>query len=552
MINSDSIRQLAKFADKYLEGNLDNLVTFPLARLKGDREFGCPGRNFDPDDTNIARIIYTCVFDSVFEGGLEIEQLEDYEFRGDTLNTYNTMFGRPDETSKHPGLDRYNPSPELCAKVADYDDNWFSRIGNMCVWPNIPFHKDTINTYRGKHPRWRDFTDRFLVELKKVLEEDPEADKGLRDLVMFNGAYTRNLFREEGFEILTGLMCLSDYLDGKYPNVTSKGYYFWMKGVSSEEYLAEADRYIDLAKRVIQNRGELIVTGLKASISTWLKIGRDYEDVHILKETVETAKRLLNPNRTLRLISWNINGIKSHYNELKELATQYNPDFICLQKVKSKEGVDPYPIEGYKRLWRPCDYGQYSGVAAYLRNDYIVLIIDTPELSDDGHLQAIDLGGFYLLNTYVPYTNKNVDGSYERRKEWNQRFIPFVAQLSKEKPCVICGDLNIVHQPIDAVDKIHLKNAGNYYVWEHEDFELLLKEANLADSFREIHPNEPKFSYFVQDVHKSDPTYGWRLDYTLVSRSLLPEIKQADILNDFGTSPSVPMILDFAAAKTQL
>lgn len=167
MINSNSIIQLAKFADKYLDGNLDNLVTFPLTRLKGDKDFGCPGRKFDPDDTNIARIIYTCIYDSLYHG-LELEQLEEYEFRGDTLNTYNTMFGRPDETSRHPGLDRYNPSPELCARVEDYEENWFSRVGNMCVWPNVPFHKDTINTYRGKHPKWRDFTDRFLVAPQKT------------------------------------------------------------------------------------------------------------------------------------------------------------------------------------------------------------------------------------------------------------------------------------------------------------------------------------------------------------------------------------------------
>lgn len=385
------------------------------------------------------------------------------------------------------------------------------------------------------------------MELKKVLEEDPTADKGLRDLVMFNGAYFRHLYRKEGFEIITGLMHLSDYLEGKVPKISSKGYYFWMKGVPQEEYLEEAERYVDFAKRVIKRRGENIVIDLKFSISVWLQLGQDYEDVPILKQTVELAKRLMNPKKPLRLISWNINGIKSHYEELKQLAEQYHPDFICLQKVKSKDGIVPYPIEGYTGLWRSCDYGQYSGVAVYKRNDFITQFVDTPELSHDGHLQALDMGGFYLLNTYVPYTNRNVAGAYERRKEWDKIFIPFVAELTKKKPVVICGDLNIVHQPIDAVDKVNIKNSGNYYVWEHEDFERLLLDANLVDSFRTLHPDEAKFSYFQQHAYKSDPTYGWRLDYTLISQSLLPEVKRADILTDFGSSPSVPMILDFKA-----
>lgn len=246
----------------------------------------------------------------------------------------------------------------------------------------------------------------------------------------------------------------------------------------------------------------------------------------------------------MRIISWNINGIARHYDELIELADRYLPDIVCLQKVKSKEGVDDFPLDDFRPFWRLIDYGQYSGVATYYRKDLTAHSLEVATtLSEDGHLQALEFPEFTLLNTYVPYSNKNLPGAIERRKEWNQFYIPFVAECSKQKPVIICGDLNIVHKPIDAVDGVNIKNSGNYYKWEHEDFDRLLAEADLVDSLRELYPDTRIFSFFFQHKYKTDPKYGWRLDYTLISRSLLPRLTAADIL-DFGSSPSKPMILD--------
>lgn len=246
----------------------------------------------------------------------------------------------------------------------------------------------------------------------------------------------------------------------------------------------------------------------------------------------------------MRIISWNINGITRHYDELIELANRYLPDIICLQKVKSKDGIDEFPLYGFRPFWRMCDYGQYSGVATYYHKDMTAHSLDSLSLSDDGHLQALEFSEFTLLNTYVPYSNKNVPGAIERRKQWNKLYIPFVTECANQKAVVICGDLNIVHKPIDAVDGVNIKSSGNYYKWEHEDFDRLLAEANLVDSLRELQPDTPIFSYFFQHKHKTDPRYGWRLDYALVSRPLLPKVTIADIL-DFGTAPSKPIILDF-------
>lgn len=255
--------QLLKFADKYLDGKLENLATFRVVTLQEDKQFGSPGRRFDPDDTNLMRLIYMALFSEAWPD-MTWESLEKQVFRGDTLNTYNTMYGRPNDKSMHPGLDRYNPPEELKNKVANYDTNIYSRIGNFMVLPNIPYLNQTINTYRGCHTQWRDFTDRFLVALHEVLVGKNECDNGLSDLVETNAKFFRTYRTSDGIKELAHYLLLNDYLgeDG-FPQVTSKSFYYWKRAMKREDYLAEAERYIDFAAAVINHRTQLMIDGLK-------------------------------------------------------------------------------------------------------------------------------------------------------------------------------------------------------------------------------------------------------------------------------------------------
>ena len=102
-------------------------------------------------------------------------------------------------------------------------------------------------------------------------------------------------------------------------------------------------------------------------------------------------------------ISWNINGIARRFDEVKRLAADYSPDFLCLQKVRSHEDCYSLAVDGYRLLLAPLDRGDWSGVAVYVSQDSGITphLIETPELSQGGHLQAFDCGRFALLNTYV-------------------------------------------------------------------------------------------------------------------------------------------------------
>lgn len=229
-----SVAFIKGFVDKYFDGNVDGFLDFPLSRLQEDKDFGCRGRSFDSDDTEIMRHLYVVLFADVWPD-LSLESLRAAEFRGDTLNTYNTMFGVPNEASVHPGLDRFQTSAAICQEVAAFHDR-YTFIGNMAPLPNLRVNGKSINTYRGTHGQWHD---------------------------LYQG--------EDGFRKLVDGLMLNDYVDANYqPILSSKGFYFWKKGLTSEEYSAEAARYVNFSTTIINHRSRLMVDKLK---KIWNGIG---------------------------------------------------------------------------------------------------------------------------------------------------------------------------------------------------------------------------------------------------------------------------------------
>ena len=244
------------------------------------------------------------------------------------------------------------------------------------------------------------------------------------------------------------------------------------------------------------------------------------------------------------IISWNINSIGKKFNEVKELIEQYSPDFLCLQKVRCNDNREHFTIDGYMQLSEKPDIGDWSGVVIYVKSSIAeTKRIYTPELSFNGHLQAFDCSLFALLNTYVPYGNQQIEGAIDYRKQWDVAYRAFVNDLSSRLPIIICGDLNVVHTQYDTCErKIELARA-NFTKWERENFNALLADCDLVDAYRILHPTEKAVTYYGAWRHTR---LGNRIDYFLVSRSLLPFIKSAEILSDFGTGQSVPITLEIS------
>ncbi len=248
------------------------------------------------------------------------------------------------------------------------------------------------------------------------------------------------------------------------------------------------------------------------------------------------------PPATIRLISWNIDGIKAHFEALKNLVRKYSPEIICLQKVKDIKDSPEFEIEGYKR---ECFSAPYGGISTYVKY-CIPCKFDKPKNPELlGHLLKTEVlyPAFTLYNIYTPYSNPKIDGAIEHRKKFDESLKRIVCSTPDRQ--IICGDMNIVASEKDCWDGKFQRNQANFHEWERQNFEELLKAGHLIDTYRTFNPFSKEFSYFW----KNDPTvrannHGHRIDYFLASRSFEPQIVNAAIIKDCTASTNNPILLD--------
>ena len=113
----------------------------------------------------------------------------------------------------------------------------------------------------------------------------------------------------------------------------------------------------------------------------------------------------------------------------------------------------------------------------------------------------------------------------------------------KSKPIIFCGDLNVAATPLDiARPEANVNNPG-YSPQEREQFAALLK-SGFVDSFRYLHPEERKYSWWSYRARAREKNIGWRLDYFLVSDFAADAITRAEILTDVHGSDHCPILLE--------
>ena len=248
----------------------------------------------------------------------------------------------------------------------------------------------------------------------------------------------------------------------------------------------------------------------------------------------------------MRIISWNINGIKAHFDALKDLITRYEPDIVCLQKVKSTQGIEAFLIEGYDTFDISTYRSQYYGVGTYYRNIDFPLMNFPNDLAAEGHLQALNLRALntVIFNVYAPFSNHKNTQFIAARKQWDDILALFAGDICSYSSLIMCGDFNVVNQSYDTWTCNCNHNKPCYYEWERANFNKLLRTCDLVDVFRELHPQEMKFTYFDSKGDCRASNQGDRIDYFLISCYLLLYVTRCDIIEDITASNSNPILLD--------
>ncbi len=248
----------------------------------------------------------------------------------------------------------------------------------------------------------------------------------------------------------------------------------------------------------------------------------------------------------MRLISWNVNGLRACLTKgFADYFKEVDADAFCLQETKMQPGQADFDPEGYEQYFNSAEKKGYSGTAIFSRMKPLSVRygIGIEEHDHEGRVITLEFDKFFLVTVYTPNSQRELTRlSY--RMTWEDAFADFLCELDKQKPVVVCGDMNVAKEAIDLKNpKNNERNAG-YTIEEREKMKALLSRG-FVDSFRLLHPDEKdRYSWWSYMMKSRERNIGWRIDYFLVSERIASRITVADIHDQILGSDHCPVILE--------
>lgn len=251
----------------------------------------------------------------------------------------------------------------------------------------------------------------------------------------------------------------------------------------------------------------------------------------------------------MKFISWNVNGLRAVIKkDFDQIFKDLDADFFCIQETKMQAGQVELDLPGYYQYFNYAERKGYSGTAIFTKYEPLNVTygLGIPEHDQEGRVITLEYPEFYLVTCYTPNSQSGLK-RLPYRLDWDQSFRDYVNQLSKNKPVIFCGDLNVAHEEIDLKNpKTNHHNAG-FSDEERQSFTQLL-DTGFTDSFRYLYPEQRDiYSWWSYRFHARDNNAGWRIDYFVVSNALQNNITDAKILTDIYGSDHCPIELDTTA-----
>jgi exodeoxyribonuclease-3 len=230
--------------------------------------------------------------------------------------------------------------------------------------------------------------------------------------------------------------------------------------------------------------------------------------------------------------SWNINSVRARVERLLAWLDARRPDVACLQELKCTD--EQFPSEEVRALgYHPVLFGQksYNGVAILARAE--------PERVERGFLDGEDddaarvvsatVAGVRITSMYAPNGQAVGSPAYHAKLEWYGRFRRWLdVRHRPDQQLVVCGDFNVAPEERDVWDP---------KVWEGQTLFSLperaaLKRATefgLEDSFRKLHSEPGRYSWWDYRMLGFQKNRGLRLDHVYATAPLMALLQAAGI-----------------------
>lgn len=262
----------------------------------------------------------------------------------------------------------------------------------------------------------------------------------------------------------------------------------------------------------------------------------------------------------MRIISWNINGIRAVHKKglFAPFVEKYKPDILCLQETKAQQHQSAVDLPDYEEYWNSAVRPGYSGTAIFTKIKPLSVVLGIPEkiaqkhnlVSDDygdpnteGRVTAVELKDCYVVTVYTPNAKDDLSRISLRHKQWDPAFLEYMRQLEKKKPVIFCGDLNVAHTEDDlARPKDNIGNKG-FTSEEREGIDNIIKH-NFVDTFRMFTQGNGHYTWWSHFAGARSRNVGWRIDYIFVSKKLAPKVTKASIHADVLGSDHCPVAVE--------
>ncbi|MST89786.1 exodeoxyribonuclease III [Sharpea azabuensis] len=248
----------------------------------------------------------------------------------------------------------------------------------------------------------------------------------------------------------------------------------------------------------------------------------------------------------MKLISWNVNGIRACLNKgFEESFHKLNADIFALQETKAQPEQIELEFEGYHKYVNSAKKKGYSGVAVFTKIEPLAVTkgIGIEEHDQEGRVLTLEYPDFYFVACYTPNSKREL-ARLDYRMEWEDAFLAYLDHLKEKKSVILCGDLNVAHEEIDLKNpKTNHKNAG-FSDEERAKMTELLSHGYI-DTYRYFYPDqEGIYSWWSYMFKAREKNAGWRIDYFIVSDDLKDQLVDAYIYTDIMGSDHCPVGLE--------
>jgi exodeoxyribonuclease-3 len=248
----------------------------------------------------------------------------------------------------------------------------------------------------------------------------------------------------------------------------------------------------------------------------------------------------------MKLVSWNVNGLRACVKKgFMEYFHEVNADIFCVQETKLQEGQINLELEGYYQYWNYAIKKGYSGTAVFTKKQPLSVRygLGSDESEDEGRILTLEFDDFFLVNVYTPNSQRDL-ARLGLRLKWEDRILLHLKELDLVKPVILCGDLNVAHQEIDLKNaKSNIGNSG--FTDEERGKMTTLLESRFVDSYRHFYPNqEGAYTWWSYMMKVRERNIGWRIDYFIVSETLLSRLINAQIHSHVMGSDHCPVLLE--------